>query len=240
MAHEPIHCCASGCFCHTGNFAPVEVENSAFELKVTGSILEALNGRFLRIGPNLATPPAVARYHWFAATGMAHGLQLRKGNAAWFRSRFAQGATASASLGREPIPGPALQHCDGPVNTNFTQVGGKVYMTVEARKLPVELDYEFEDVTRSDFDGTLETGFTGHPKFAPITGEPHALTYEPEEPISYGSVGRGGRATTRARIDPPRIPLIHDVAFKASLIVVPDPSVAFRPQGARDFSVDLG
>jgi carotenoid cleavage dioxygenase len=136
-------------------------------------------------------------------------------------------------MGREPIPGPAPQRRDGPVNTNFTRVGDKVYAIVEAGSLPVELDYELESVARSDFDGTLETGFTGHPKFDPVTGEQHALTYEPGEPVRYVSVGRDGRATTKARIDLPHIPLIHDVAFTASFIVVPDLPVTFQPQTAR-------
>jgi carotenoid cleavage dioxygenase len=39
----------------------------------------------------------------------------------------------------------------------------------------VELDYELASVRRTDFDGTLEAGFTGHPKFDPVTREQHAL-----------------------------------------------------------------
>ncbi|SAK85514.1 carotenoid 9,10-9',10' cleavage dioxygenase [Caballeronia arationis] len=233
MNREPAHDFTSGSPYLTANFAPVEVETTAFDLKVTGSIPAELAGRFLRIGPNPATPPDAASYHWFAATGMAHGLRLRDGKAEWFRSRFVKDAAASTAMGREPIPGPAPQRRDGPVNTNFTRVGDKVYAIVEAGSLPVELDYELESVARSDFDGTLETGFTGHPKFDPVTGEQHALTYEPGEPVRYVSVGRDGRATTKARIDLPHIPLIHDVAFTASFIVVPDLPVTFQPQTAR-------
>lgn len=233
MNHEPLPVFASGSLYLTANFAPVEVESTAFDLKVTGTIPEELNGRFLRIGPNSATAPDVERYHWFSATGMAHGLRLRAGKAQWFRSRFVKDADASAALGLEPIPGPGSQRRDGAVNTNFARVGDKVYAVVEAGSLPVELDYELESVARSDFGGTLEAGFTGHPKFDPITGEQHALTYEPGEPIRYVSVGRDGRATTKARIDLPHIPLIHDVAFTAAFIVVPDLPVTFQPQNAR-------
>ncbi|CDY78559.1 Lignostilbene-alpha,beta-dioxygenase and related enzymes [Caballeronia glathei] len=233
MTHQSVHPVSSGSAYLTANFAPVEVETTAFDLKVTGNIPEELSGRFLRIGPNPAAAPDATRYHWFAATGMAHGLRLRDGKAEWFRSRFVKDATASAALGLEPIPGPAPQRRDGPVNTNFTRVGDKVYAVVEAGNLPVELDYELESVARSDFGGTLEAGFTGHPKFDPVTGEQHALTYEPGEPIRYVSVGRDGRATTKARIDLPHVPLIHDVAFTASFIVVPDLPVTFQPQSAR-------
>ena len=109
-------------------------------------------------------------------------------------------------------------------------VGGKLCAVVEAGSIPVELDYELESVRRTDFDGTLEAGFTGHPKFDPITGEQHALAYEPFQPVRYISVDRDGRATTKARIDLPHIPLIHDMAFTQSFIVVPDFPVTFQPE----------
>ena len=109
-------------------------------------------------------------------------------------------------------------------------VGGKLCAVVEAGSIPVELDYELESVRRTDFDGTLEAGFTGHPHFDPITGEQHALAYEPFQPVRYISVGRDGRATTKARIDLPHIPLIHDMAFTRIFIVVPDFPVTFQPE----------
>jgi carotenoid cleavage dioxygenase-like enzyme len=210
------------------NFAPVKVETTAFDLKVSGTIPHELNGRFLRIGPNPATPPDLSSYHWFDGTGMVHGLRLRDGKADWYRSRFVK----DARLGREAVAGPGAGKRDAAVNTNLTRVGDKLYAVVEAGNLPVELDYNLESITRSDFGGTLEAGFTGHPKFDPITGEQHALTYEPGHPIRYVSVGRDGRATTKARIDLPHIPLIHDVAFTASFIVVPDLPVTFQPEVA--------
>lgn len=213
-----------------GNFAPVEVETTAFDLPVVGRVPRELNGRLLRVGPNPASAPDPVHYHWFTGSGMAHGLRLRDGKAEWYRSRFIKDAGAAAALGRAPIGGPGQGARDGSVNTNFTNVGGKLCAVVEAGSLPVELDYELESVARTDFDGTLETGFTGHPKFDPITGEQHALTYEPGQPIRYISVGRDGRAITKARIDLPHIPLIHDTAFTLSFIVVPDLPVTFQPE----------
>jgi carotenoid cleavage dioxygenase len=109
-------------------------------------------------------------------------------------------------------------------------VGGKLCAVVEAGSIPVELDYELASVRRTDFDGTLEAGFTGHPHFDPITGEHHALAYEPFQPVRYISVDRDGRATTKARIELPHIPLIHDMAFTQSFIIVPDFPVTFQPE----------
>jgi len=218
-----------------GNFAPLETEVTAFDLEVVGRVPEELVGRFLRIGPNPADRPdlvRLVRYHWFAGTGMAHGLRLRGGRAEWFRSRFVIDRDAAKVLGRSPIPGPGEGTRDGNVNTSLMHVGGKLCAVVEAGSIPVELDYELASVRRTDFDGTLEAGFTGHPKFDPLTGEQHALAYEPSQPVRYISVDRAGRATTRARIDLPHVPLIHDMAFTRSFIVVPDFPVTFQPEGA--------
>jgi carotenoid cleavage dioxygenase-like enzyme len=135
-------------------------------------------------------------------------------------------------LNRKPLPGPGEGVRDGNVNTNLISVGGKLYMVVEAGPLPVELDYELTNIGRSNFDGTLEAGFSGHPKFDPITGEYHVLAYEPFQPVRYITVDRDGHATTRARIDLPHIPHIHDMAFTQSFIIVPDFPVTFQPENA--------
>lgn len=217
----------------SGNFGPVEVETTAFDLPVIGQIPEVLSGRLLRIGPNPAEAPDPAHYHWFTGAGMAHGLRLRDGKAVWYRSRWVKDAATARALGKAPIGGPGAGARDGSVNTNFMMAGDKLVAVVEVGALPVELDYELESVARTDFGGTLEAGFTGHPKYDPLKGEQHALAYEPGQPVRYISVGRDGRATTKARIDLPHIPLIHDMAFTEKFIVVPDFPVTFQPAQAQ-------
>src|SRR5215471_3219246 len=171
-----------------GNFAPLKSEVTAFDLAVIGCVPAELTGRFLRIGPNPVDEPdlvRLVRYHWFAGTGMAHGLRLRGGKAEWFRSRSVLDRDAATTLNRHPIPGPGQGKTDGNVNTSLMNVGGKLCAVVEAGSIPVELNYELTSVRRTDFDGTLEAGFTGHPKLDPITGEQHALAYEPFQPVRY-------------------------------------------------------
>ncbi len=217
----------------SGNFAPVEAETTCFDLEVHGRIPEGLDGRFLRIGPNPIGPVDPLRFHWFLGTGMAHGLRLRGGRAEWYRSRFVLSAKAAEALGRAPIPGPGAGDRDGEVNTHFTTAAGKLYALVEAGNLPVELDDELESVARSDFGGTLEAGFAAHPRYDPATGLQHAIVYEPGLPVRYLSLDAAGRAVTVARIDLPDSPMIHDVAFTASSIVVLDLPVTYQPEAAR-------
>jgi carotenoid cleavage dioxygenase len=217
----------------SANFAPVEVESTHFDLEVHGKIPEEMDGRFVRIGPNPVGPIDALRFHWFTSTGMAHGLRLRGGRAEWYRSRFVLDAKAAEALGRASIPGPGAGRRDGVVNTNFTTAGGKLYALVEAGDLPVELNDELECVARSDFGGTLEAGFTAHPKFEPATGLQHAIVYQPGLPVRYLTLDVAGRASTVARIDLPHTPMIHDVAFTASSIVVLDLPVTFQHKDAR-------
>ena len=66
-------------------------EVTSFDLQVIGHVPEDLTGRFLPIGANPIDDldqMRLARHHWFAGAGMAHGLRLRGGKAEWFRSRF--------------------------------------------------------------------------------------------------------------------------------------------------------
>ena len=88
----------------------------------------------------------LVRHHWFAGTGMAHGLRLRGGKAEWFRSRFVIDRDAAKTLNRPPIPGPGEGTRDGNVNTSLMNVGGKLCAVFEAGSLPVELDYELASV----------------------------------------------------------------------------------------------
>jgi len=216
-----------------GNFAPLKSEVTAFDLEVIGKIPEELEGRFCRMGPNPVgemDQERLARYHWYLGTGMAHGLRLRDGKAEWFRSRFILDRDAVKRLNRKPLPGPGEGVRDGNVNTNLMSFGGKLCAIVEAGPLPVELDYELENVRRTDFDGTLEAGFSGHAKFDPVTNEFHALAYEPFQPVRYITVDGNGRAATKARIELPHIPMIHDMAFTESFIIVPDFPVTFQPE----------
>ncbi len=217
----------------SGNFAPVEAETTSFDLGVHGRIPEGLDGRFLRIGPNPIGPIDPLNFHWFVGTGMAHGLRLRGGRAEWYRSRFVLSAKAAEALGHAPIPGPGAGRRDGEVNTHFTTAAGKLYALVEAGNLPVELDDELESVARSDFGGTLEAGFAAHPRYDPATGVQHAIAYEAGQPVRYLTLDAAGRAATVARIDLPETPMIHDVAFTASSIVVLDLPVTFQLEAAR-------
>ena len=213
----------------SGNFAPMKSETTAVELRTRGSIPIELEGRLLRIGPSPIAARDPALYHWFTGTGLVHGIRLRGGRAEWYRSRFTLSTDAVEALGKTALSGPGSDHRS--VNTNVMSVGGRLYAVVEAGASPIELDYELNSIGRSDLGGTLEGGFTAHPKADPVTGEQIAITYDPSRPtLRYVVVDATGRAETRADIPTPHKPMVHDVGFTQNFVVVLDLPVTLQPQ----------
>ncbi|HTU63916.1 MAG TPA: carotenoid oxygenase family protein, partial [Polyangiales bacterium] len=177
----------------SGNFAPIKRETTALDLPTRGQIPQELEGRLLRIGPSPIGARDPALYHWFTGTGLVHGIRLRGGRAEWYRSRFTLSTDAVQALGKPALTGPGEAHRS--VNTNVISVGGRLYAIVEAGANPIELDYELNSLARSDFGGTLEGGFTPHPKTDPVTGELVAITYDPRRPtLRYVTISADGRA----------------------------------------------
>jgi carotenoid cleavage dioxygenase len=61
----------------TGIHTPVKSEATFTDLKVTGEIPPALNGLYVRNGPNPLKDPNHATHHWFVGDGMLHGVRLK-------------------------------------------------------------------------------------------------------------------------------------------------------------------
>src|ERR1700733_6647003 len=160
-----------------GNFAPVLEEVTATDLPVTGHVPEALCGRYLRNGPNPVSPPEPSTYHWFVGDGMVHGIRLRDGRAEWYRNRWVRSAEVARALGEAPRPGPVHAGMDAAPNTNVIGHAGRTFAIVEAGARPYELSTELETIGPCDFGGTLQGGYTAHPKRDPLTGEVDAVSY---------------------------------------------------------------
>lgn len=207
----------------TGNFAPVGHETTAFDLPVTGTIPEALDGRLVRIGPNPVGPIDPRTHHWFTGTGMVHGVQLTAGSAAWYRSRYVRSDRVTDAMGWPPVAGPRHGLGDGTANTNVIEHAGRTLAIVEAGSLPVELTHELDTVARSDFDGTLPGSFTAHPKRDPHTGELHAVVYFWEwDFLQYVVVATDGRVRHTVDIPVPGKPMVHDCALTETRVALFD------------------
>ncbi|MGH3723231.1 MAG: carotenoid oxygenase family protein [Mycobacterium sp.] len=212
----------------SGNYAPVRREVTATELEVTGTIPDYLDGRYLRTGPNPLSDPDPSRYHLFLGEGMVHGLRLRDGSAQWYRNRWVRSADAARKLGEPWSGGPRYGGLDFAGNTNVIGHGGRTLVLTESGVRPYELTDELDTVGGSDFCGTLFGGYTAHPKRDPVTGELHAVSYNPMRGnlVQYTVTGVDGRVrhTVDIRLDAQT--MMHDFSLTEKYVVLYDLPVA--------------
>jgi carotenoid cleavage dioxygenase len=210
-----------------GNFAPVTEELTAFDLDVTGTIPEALNGRYVRTGPN----PFAAddgTYHWFSGDGMLHGVALGEGQARWYRNRFVRSPEVAAQFDLPDVPRDEGGWYPGSGNTNIFHHAGSMWAVTEG-SLPYEISSELETVRSHNFGGPLPGGFNAHPKFDPDTNELHVVSYGFEAPfLRYHVIDEKGQLTRTEEIEMGASVMVHDMGLTQSQVVFFDLPVLFN------------
>ncbi|MDF5755922.1 carotenoid oxygenase family protein [Spongiactinospora sp. TRM90649] len=211
-----------------GGYVPVTEEITAFDLPVTGTLPDRLNGRFLRNGPNplnLEEP----NQHLFTGEGMVHGVRLRDGRAEWYRNRWVRSDAVALSLGETPRPGPRFEGMDFAANTHVIGHAGRTLALVEAGFPAVELTYELDTVGRCDFGGSLPGGFTAHSKLDPRTGELHAVCYYFGRPdvVQHVVADAAGRVVRAVDVAVEDGPMMHDFGLTDRYVVLYDLPVTF-------------
>jgi carotenoid cleavage dioxygenase-like enzyme len=210
----------------TGVHTPMRQELTIENLPVTGTIPLALDGRYLRMGPNPRTPNP-AKYHWFSGDGMIHGIRIEKGRALWYRNRWIRSTAVSKALGEERVEGP--RNAFDTVNTNVVRFARRTLGLVEAGSTPVEIGERLETLRYTDFGGTLHGSFTAHPHVDPLTGEMHGICYDVSRrrAIRYVVVTPEGRVRREVKIPIRHGPMIHDCAFTRRFAIILDLPVTF-------------
>ncbi len=211
----------------TGIHAPMTEEKTLTELAVTGTIPAALDGRYLRIGPNPIAPDPRS-HHWFSGDGMVHALRLQNGRALWYKNRWIRSKRVAELRGVEPAPGPRHGGFDT-VNTNVAGIAGRTWALVEAGSYPVELSDDLDEQTYNPFDDTLLGSFSAHPHLDLLTGESHAICYEGTDPsqVRHVVVSAEGKVVREEPIPVQHGPSIHDCAITARYVLVFDLPVTF-------------
>ena len=211
----------------SGVHEPMSHETTLTDLAVTGTIPAALDGRYLRIGPNPVDRDP-AGYHWFVGDGMVHAIALKDGKALWYRNRWIRSNAVGAALGEAPAPGPRRGHADT-VNTNVVEIGGRTWALVEAGSYPVELSETLDDQRYNGFDETLAGSFTAHPHRDPLTGEHHAIAYDPSVPevVRHIVISPDGKVLREMPVTVEHGPSIHDCAITRRFAIILDLPVTF-------------
>lgn len=216
-----------------GNFAPVREEFTETELKVTGTLPKALEGMFVRNGPNPQFDPA-GSYHWFDGDGMVHGVRLRDGKAS-YRNRYirTKGYEEEKKAGK-PLYGGILDTPDlkklmggenpfkNPANTALAYHAGKLLALWEVGE-PYELSVpDLGTVGPQTFGGKLKHPFTAHPKVDPATGELLFFGYIPNRPeVMFGKLNKNGEWQGSAVVKLDRPAMIHDFAVTKNYALFP-------------------
>lgn len=216
-----------------GAHAPMAEELTIEDLPVIGAIPAALDGRYLRIGPNpMAADPE--HYHWFTGDGMIHGLRIENGRALWYRNRWVRSEAVTTALGEARTEGP--RHFFDTVNTNIIGFAGKTLGLVEAGSTPVEIGETLETLRYTDFGGTLHGSFTAHPHVDPLTGEMHGICYDGSNPASirYVVVTPAGKLRREVEIPVEHGPMIHDSAITRRFAIILDLPVTFSMETAME------
>ena len=210
-----------------GNFAPVEEEVGAFDLKVEGEIPESLSGLFLRNGPN---PTRGDPGHWFLGDGMIHGTRVEEGRVSWYRNRYVDTATLRGAPAMAMSEDFKFDHSVGVSNTHVVTHANKIFALVES-SFPCELDRELNTVGPTDFDGKLTTSFTAHPKVCPKTGEMMAFGYSAIAPLlTYHRVSASGEMVQSDVIEVGAPTMIHDFSVTENHVIFMDLPVVFKPE----------
>jgi carotenoid cleavage dioxygenase-like enzyme len=129
-----------------GVHSPMREELTIEDLPVTGSIPAALDGRYLRMGPN-PMKPNPSRYHWFAGDGMIHGIAIENSKARWYRNRWIRSTAVSKAMHEQRVEGP--RRAFDTVNTNVVRFAGKTLGLVRLRTASSSLRVRIRACTRA-------------------------------------------------------------------------------------------
>jgi carotenoid cleavage dioxygenase len=211
------------------NFAPVFEEVTATDLQVTGEIPRALNGRLLRNGAN---PQSGWSAHWFLGNGMLHGVEIRDGQANWYRNRYVKtplflepDADIMASLG---------DMTKSAANTHVIHHAGKI-MALEEGHWPFVVSDELDTLGPNNYGGKLTGPMTAHPKTCAATGELLAFAYGMVEPyLTYYRISAAGELVQVEPITVPGATMIHDFNITRNHVIFMDLPAVWNLEGIAD------
>ncbi len=192
------------------DFAPVEDEMDAFDLKVRGRIPSVLDGLYVRNGSN---PQKADSPHWFFGDGMVHGVRIADGRALWYRNRWINTILYEKGIS---FGDPNTPPVGGANQSNVSTIwhGGKLLTSGEVG-FPYELDpSDLSTKGVYDFGGALKTSFTAHPKIDPVTGSLHFFGYWFFDPfLTYSVADRSGRVVSSEAVDVRQTTMMHSFAI---------------------------
>jgi len=220
----------------SGHHEPVRFEATAPDLIVDGDLPADLAGVFYRNGPEPLYPTREGDYHWFDGDGMVYAMHFQDGRVSlrnrWVRTeKFelekAAGRRLFGMFGNPMTSDPAVQgkHYNTG-NTNIILHGGKLLALMEGSQ-PVAMDpFELTTLGVHDYDGTIASTFSAHPKIDYATGElvnigANINGWTGEAALQYTITTAEGEVRHAVTIPIPHFALIHTFFLTENWVVIP-------------------
>jgi carotenoid cleavage dioxygenase len=247
----------------TGPWRPNQVEYDAFDLDVTGTIPDDLDGVYLRNTEN-PVHEAIGTYHPFDGDGMLHTVHFHDGHAD-YRNRFVRtvGFEAEQAAGRSLWAGLAeaparSERTDGwgargrmkdASSTDVVVHGGRAltsfYQCGDLYSLsPITLAQHGRETWNGKFPG--DVGASAHTKVDENTGELLFFNYSTRAPyLHYGVVSPERELAHYVEVPLPGPRLPHDMAFTERYAILNDcpmfwdPDLLERGHYAARFHADM-
>ncbi|EIE21342.1 carotenoid cleavage dioxygenase 1B [Coccomyxa subellipsoidea C-169] len=233
-----------------GSYAPVKQELLEADLPVQGKLPAALDGAYVRNGPNPLHQP-IGGHHWFDGDGMLHAVRIKDGKASYSNayvqtSKYKQEKKAGRPLfftlgAMERLSGVLIYMLQqlkeklgvvdtkdghGPANTSVVFHNKQLLALVETdlpQVVRVNNDAHIETLERQTYGDQLRSPFTAHPKIDPETGELHGIGYSFSKPLMhYYVIGSGGTVKLDIDIPLPDPVMMHDFAITEDYAVFMD------------------
>ena len=138
--------------------------------------------------------------------------------------------SVAADMGEPALPGSTEPEAEFAPNTHVIAHGGRVLALVEGGFRPYEMDADLRTCGPSDFGGTLERGYTAHPKLDPLTGELHGVSYfwGWGNRIQYTVIDPRGTVCRSVDVEVQGSPMMHDFGLTSDHVVLLDLPVQFN------------
>jgi carotenoid cleavage dioxygenase-like enzyme len=220
----------------SGHHEPVRFEATAPDLIVDGDLPDDLSGVFYRNGPEPLYPTREGDYHWFDGDGMVYAMHFEDGRVSlrnrWVRTeKFeleqAAGRRLFGMFGNPMTADPSVQGKPyNTANTNIILHGGKLLALMEGAQ-PVALDpRDLSTLGVHDYDGTIASTFSAHPKIDYATGElvnigSNINGFTGAAALQYTITTAAGVVRHAVTIPIPHMALIHTFLLTENWVVIP-------------------
>jgi carotenoid cleavage dioxygenase-like enzyme len=218
---------------------PTRFEGDIFDLEVSGTLPDDINGTFYRIQPDHRFPPLFEEDIHFNGDGAISAFRFENGHVD-FRQRYVkterfkhETAARKSLFGKYRNIYTDNEAVKGIIrtasNTNVVFWRGML-LAMKEDGPPFAMDpVTLETIGRYDFDGqVLSPTFTAHPKFDPVTGEMVCFGYEAGGNGNDGScdivvytIDKHGRKTEETWYKAPFCGIIHDCGISENYLVLP-------------------